>query len=139
MIKVAYNSCFGGFGLSAEAVKWLHDHGFDEGDRPDTRHHPLLIECIETLGKRADGRSASLCVRTIPGNRYKIDEYDGSETVRCPEDEQYWNEVAPHEIDALMQQAKQELAERMTPEQIEIQQLKAELAKMQARLSKLVG
>jgi hypothetical protein len=50
--------------------------------RPDCRHDPLLIECIETLGDKANGRCAELKIIEIPdGVDYTIDEYDGMEHI----------------------------------------------------------
>ena len=87
MYKVVYNVCFGGFGLSKTAIKWLKDKGLDVplyGDREIPRHDPLLVECVETLGDEACGDFADLCVKTISENMYYIDEYDGSESVVTP-------------------------------------------------------
>ena len=44
---------------------------------------------METLGKAAGGRFAKLAIAKLKGNRYRIDEYDGSEEVFEPEDEEY--------------------------------------------------
>lgn len=55
-------------------------HLRDDDDLP--RHHPLLIECVETLGDDADGACASLKVVEIPdGVDYEVEEYDGNEWV----------------------------------------------------------
>ena len=56
-------------------------------DTPHREDH-ILIECVEELGKRANGRYAELQVVEIPdGMDYVIDDYDGIETlhenVRC--------------------------------------------------------
>ena len=70
MHKVAYHSCYGGFGLSKTAellYKTLsnipEDYYFyaDELDR----HDPVLIAVIEKLGSEADGFLAKLTIRTI--------------------------------------------------------------------------
>jgi len=110
MHKVVYNSEFGGFGLSDEAINWLlkkgstHVNMFDqpsalsvngtwEGPRHGTwegpRHDPLLVECVETLGTKANGSYSHLNVSTISGNYYKINEYDGSEGVEEPSDTEW--------------------------------------------------
>ena len=52
------------------------------------REDPVLIECIEELGEKANGKYAQLEVVEIPdGLDYVIDDYDGIETlhenVRC--------------------------------------------------------
>ena len=50
----------------------------DDGYRQD----PILIEVVEELGKKASGRFGELEVVEIPDNcYYKIDEYDGVETI----------------------------------------------------------
>jgi hypothetical protein len=50
------------------------------------RHHPLLIQVIEELGKEASGDYSNLCISKIDSPLYKIDEYDGSESVVTPDD-----------------------------------------------------
>lgn len=46
------------------------------------RQDPILIEVIEELGEKASGRFGRLEVVEIPDNwYYKIDEYDGVETI----------------------------------------------------------
>ena len=46
------------------------------------RQDPILIEVVEELGEKASGRFGSLEVVEIPNNSfYKIDEYDGVETI----------------------------------------------------------
>ena len=108
MNKVVFNACFGGFSISLTAMKWLAENGRDEiksiagkylRESPDEefgflccgiqRHDPDLVRCVETLGYEANGRFANLEVRELKGNRYRITEYDGSEEVYEPEDEDY--------------------------------------------------
>lgn len=50
------------------------------------RHHPDLIKVVETLKKKADGEYSGLKIAKIKGNLYRIDEYDGWETVVEPDD-----------------------------------------------------
>ena len=93
MVKIVYNACFGGFSLSHEAMAWLDERGMKlessyDCDKFD-RHNPLLVECIETLGAKANGMCAELAVAKIKGNRYRIEEYDGQEMIATPETE-YW-------------------------------------------------
>ena len=138
-MKIVINSCYGGFGLSPEALLWLYERGYDgkdfctpvaewfqesddhpfslkknldkwkeylagpKGQRdawfittftPDeksvlhlmrdeeARTHPLVIECVETLGKASWGAAAELKIIEIPENiKYEIHEYDGFESV----------------------------------------------------------
>lgn len=52
----------------------------DSDDTP--RHHPLLVECAEKLGRKAGGSCARLEVVEIPDDvDYEIGEYDGMEHI----------------------------------------------------------
>lgn len=54
------------------------------------RQDPILIEVIEELGKKASGRFGRLEVVEIPDNcYYKIDKYDGIETIYYSNSEIY--------------------------------------------------
>jgi hypothetical protein len=98
MVKVVYNDCYGGFSLSNEALDWLLERGskgvelYEEvilgikGTWRGPRHDPLLIECIETLGEKANGRFGKLEIHELNGPKYIIDEYDGMEYVQEPGD-----------------------------------------------------
>lgn len=107
MLKVVYNACFGGFGLSRKAAERLAQLGVESADndmkeydkRPSVfgftfnpsedelpRHDPRLVQVVEELGDEANGTFADLQVAEIEGNRYRIDEYDGSEGVQTPDD-----------------------------------------------------
>lgn len=92
--KVAYNTCYGGFGLSKKAeilYKTLSNIPEDDyfyADELD-RHDPVLIAVIEKLGSEADGFLAKLAIRTINSSKYRIEKYDGIERVITPEDEKY--------------------------------------------------
>jgi hypothetical protein len=83
MTKIVVNSCHGGYGLSKEAYKYLaipwDGCGYEyEGDRAN----PRLVECVEALGKLANGAFAELEVVVIPNDvEWQIEEYDGSEWV----------------------------------------------------------
>ena len=77
-MKVVINSCYGGFGLSKEAYKFL---GLEWGEYV-SRTDPKLIECVETLGTKANGFFANLRVIEIPDDvKWEITEYDGCEQV----------------------------------------------------------
>ncbi len=107
MLKVVYNACFGGFGLSRKAAERLAQLGVESADndmkeydkRPGVfgftfnpsedelpRHDPRLVQVVEELGDEANGTFADLQVAEIEGNRYRIDEYDGNEGVQTPDD-----------------------------------------------------
>lgn len=88
MNEVVYNACYGGFGLS-EKAKTLYiklsktdPDSFYDGDIP--RHDPVLVKIVKKLKERANGRFAELKVAEIKGNLYRIDEYDGYESVETP-------------------------------------------------------
>jgi hypothetical protein len=51
-------------------------------DRNIERNDPALVQVVEELGDLANGRCADLMIVELPaGTQYRIDEYDGSETV----------------------------------------------------------
>ena len=85
MAKVVLNGCFGGFGLSKEAYEFLgipwdgYGYVYTRGDRSD----PKLTECVETLGRKANGRHAELYVEEYDDYNYayEIYEYDGRESL----------------------------------------------------------
>lgn len=131
-MKVVINKCFGGFGLSDEAMHryakikgltlypekdrfsmvtyWLvppaerepevshtqflempieeckrynkrcEEQSLYGGDIP--RDDPALVQVVEELGERANGRCAQLAVAEIPDDvKWEIDEYDGNERI----------------------------------------------------------
>lgn len=141
--KVVYNNCYGGFGLSNEALvlyykykypeKLLHlyqsklgsdkvsitleeaksdpffpvdfldkDFGSKVSDadledsyyehvvKPEPwdieRHDPVLVRVVEELGsEKASGMCSSLAIADIGESLYRIEEYDGFESVITPE------------------------------------------------------
>lgn len=116
-VKIVVNACYGGFSLSPAAGRWLAAHGcplaiqlmaeYDAetdpgmlhiqktsvyGFRDLARHDPRLIACVEALGPAANGGHAQLEIETLKGRRYRIEEYDGLESVREPCDDD-WIEV----------------------------------------------
>lgn len=86
---------YGGFNLSTEArARYIELAGLDENqpfyastlDRTD----PILVQVVEELGERADGRFSDLFIRELAeGTLYRIDEYDGWERV-VTQDEYDW-------------------------------------------------
>jgi hypothetical protein len=128
MTKIVYNACYGGFGLSHEAIMryaeikgitlyHTNESGFfnhyylcppDEYERlraeDETkpigtsryarsnamyfsprnieRSDPALVQVVQELGNKASDRYAELTIEDIPaGTLYRIDEYDGFESV----------------------------------------------------------
>ena len=55
-MKVVINKCFGGFGLSKKAYKFLNipwdGYGFEF---MKDRSNPALVKCVEDLGEDASG------------------------------------------------------------------------------------
>ena len=109
MTKIVYNSSNGGFSLSDAAIEefgrrkgltfFIKDSVFGRSryldpdfrsffcDRDISRTDPDLIAIIESLGKVANGRCASLATLELPpGTRYRIDEDDGAESVMTIDD-----------------------------------------------------
>ena len=103
-MKVIINSCYGGFGISNEALKLYLDkkgikytieeknssfgndfYGLDGKyllGREIARNDPVLIEIIEELKDKANGFCAKLEIVDIPDDaEWYIEEYDGSEWV----------------------------------------------------------
>jgi len=107
MAEVVINTCYGGFGLSNEAIrlyltrkgilyeerkdKWGHSMFsspgkedwslYDEVSRP-VRHDPDLVSVVKELGLGANGDCADLrIVELDEGTLYRIDEYDGMERI----------------------------------------------------------
>lgn len=99
MAKIVYNACYGGFSLSTKAIVRGREiagefWGDDWGARGISRHDPTLIRVVEELGLAASGACAKLEIIELPsGAQYRIDEYDGSESVNTPESYEW--EIAP--------------------------------------------
>lgn len=78
-MKVVINRCYGGFGLSEKAMKFL---GADSSWPDIARNDLKLVECVEKLGEEANGTYAELKVVEIPDDvNWEISEYDGLEWV----------------------------------------------------------
>jgi hypothetical protein len=102
MNKVVYNSCYGGFGISTAAAKQLKELGagdllsevFISADEQlyywvGTRHDHRLVQTVERLGDKASSGYAKLRIAEIAGNVYRIDEYDGYESVIEPANQEW--------------------------------------------------
>ena len=87
MKRIAINKCFGGFGLSDEALDlYKAKTGMKKDDEVYVwdikRDDPDLIEVIEELGPMSYGDCAELKIVEIPDNvEWEIEEYDGTEWV----------------------------------------------------------
>ena len=85
MRKIAINRCYGGFDQTEKAYEYLglewDGYGFAYNNY-NKRTDPKLIECIEALGDKANGRWARLGIVEIPDDvEWQIDEYDGVERI----------------------------------------------------------
>lgn len=106
-MKVVINRCFGGFGLSQQALDELRktwpeavkEHEGDSfygplyatgQDENSFRSDPRVVKVVETLGELANGRFAGLKIVDIPDNiSWHIHDYDGVEHVA--QDHQTWS------------------------------------------------
>jgi len=104
--KVVLNSCYGGFGLSEEAIQMLidkhgleldseldygyvdnDDFGIEDENYEAYRMDKRLVSVVEELGvKKASGKHAELRVVVVPDevvevHGWHIDDYDGCESV----------------------------------------------------------
>ena len=113
MTKIVYNACYGGFGLSDKAMQryaeikgwqyrkdnvadtsWSYPMVIDQNgneysdfDLENNRTDPVLVQVIEELGRRANGFAADLRIAELKtGTLYRIDEYDGNESVMTQND-----------------------------------------------------
>lgn len=106
MAKVVYNGCYGGFGISLECARRMAELGNEEARRKvedydrrqkektgweaawwssldkTPRHDHALVQAVEELQDKANDDCAKLMVEELPdGTLYRIDEYDGMESV----------------------------------------------------------
>jgi len=91
-MKIVINACYGGFGLSKEALALFNERTGTviTHERDIERNNPILVEIVEQLGEAADGEFAELKVVEIPDDvQWQIEEYDGNEWVA--EKHRTWN------------------------------------------------
>lgn len=119
MKKVVYNACYGRFGLSDLAMDRMVELGYIGlqltpnynpyfnfkyyGDDKIPRHNKILVQVVEELGELANGMGANLKITCVDGP-YRIDEYDGMESVETP-DSYDW--IYPEEDDPLEQRFRE--------------------------------
>lgn len=84
-MKVVINTCYGGFGLSDEAMeryKILKGITEEVYYWDIERDDPALVQVVEEMGDASFGSFACLKIVDIPdGIQWGIEEYDGSEWV----------------------------------------------------------
>ena len=91
-MKIVINTCYGGFGLSKEALALYNERAGTAIKYEDDikRNDLILIEIVEQLGEAANGGFAKLKVVKIPDDvQWQIEEYDGVEWVA--EKHRIWN------------------------------------------------
>ena len=97
MTKVVINNTYDGFSLSEQAIRWLEKHKAfktpeleqelkriknksktrlylnrdSDDDMKLGRDNPLLVQCVETLGKEANGEFANLAIVEVEGELNK--------------------------------------------------------------------
>lgn len=83
-MRLVINRCFGGFGLSEEALAMYNESSGknEKYVRDIERNCPFLVAVVDMLGERANSRFSDLEVIEIPdGIDWRISEYDGMEEV----------------------------------------------------------
>lgn len=85
-MKVIVNNCFGGYSVSEEAIDLYRQ--LSGTTDPISRYaewlrtDPIMIDVVEKLGQRANGRAAELVTIEVPdGYDYRINDYDGLESI----------------------------------------------------------
>ena len=87
MKKIVINTCYGGFGLSDEAILRIRAAKEATGEaiwvnERAIRSDPVVIKVVEDMGTSADGYSAELKVIEIPDDvEWEIEDYDGIEWI----------------------------------------------------------
>ena len=89
-MKVVFNNCYGGFGLSDKAlemISFIKGYYVKESDfsSAESRIDPDLVYVVEKLGKEANTSYSNLQIKEI-FEPYRIEEYDGRESVKHPSD-----------------------------------------------------
>lgn len=95
MQKIVINSCYGGFGLSNQALELYKmltgiPAAQDLSYWEIARDNPQLVQIVEQLGERADTSYSLLKVVEVPDDvNWHIHEHDGLEYVA--ENHRTWN------------------------------------------------
>lgn len=71
----------------ADPVRYARSNAMYFSDRDIDRDDPVLAQVVEEMGDGASGDYAALCIAELPaGTLYRIDEYDGMESVMTQDD-----------------------------------------------------
>ena len=85
-MNIVINSCWGGFGLSEEAMeeykrlagikdKQFYDYRIERND-------PILVDIVQRLDTKANSEYSQLRIVEVPdGIEWEIEDYDGQESV----------------------------------------------------------
>ena len=103
-MKVLINRCFGGFGLSDEAINLYKERSGSANDirwwHDDVRDDPILVDIVEELGERANSWASKLEIVDVPdGYDYWIEDYDGRETLHLKIRESHLRELIRLEVE----------------------------------------
>ncbi len=86
-MKIVINRCYGGYSLSKEAYDFLGlawDNKWANAGYAyiDDRANPELVNCVSTIGEKANGAFSALRVVEIPDDvDWEIEEQDGCEWI----------------------------------------------------------
>jgi len=90
MTEIVINCCYGGFGLSQDALDLYNKYSGKSIDSlyyEFTRTDPILVRVVEELGDKANGSCSRLIVYELePGTKYRIEDYDGYESIETEDD-----------------------------------------------------
>lgn len=86
MQHVVINACYGGFGLSEDAIaRYAELKGISSADfynRDIPRDDPALVQVVREMGQGANSNFSKLHIVEVPdGVEWHIEEYDGNEHV----------------------------------------------------------
>lgn len=91
-MKIVINTCYGGFGISKEALALFNERegAITTNEYSINRNDFILVQIVEQLGEAANGKFAELKVVEIPDDvQWQIEDYDGVEWVA--EKHRTWN------------------------------------------------
>lgn len=82
MSRVVINACYGGFGMSEEAVQLYEQLSGSSCPRYPQRADPVLIQVVEELGERASDQYSKLEIVNVPDHvEWTLGECDGKEWI----------------------------------------------------------
>jgi hypothetical protein len=116
-IKVLYNNCYGGYGVSKKALELYNKRtGYVKQEYEIKRHDPVLVEIYNELGNEFNAATYSkIKVEEIPKkyeNYYEIHEYDGLEHIRF--------DIYKYKVERIKDILKEEKEDKNKLEEIEL-------------------